>query len=148
MLLLELFSRSHSAYNTDTNQLAYKISLQAQLQSYRHNSLNIHLLKEVQAYAAAREEALPVHFDIVKLPHHGSARNISEDWPQVLRGDRYILCADGRRHPSKQTAAKLLRWYGTAEIVSPWAWWNSGYFSVEEEEQFIHSNRLRLIVGK
>lgn len=106
------------------------------------------LLKEVQAYAAAREEALPVHFDIVKLPHHGSARNISEDWPQVLRGDRYILCADGRRHPSKQTAAKLLRWYGTAEIVSPWAWWNSGYFSVEEEEQFIHSNRLRLIVGK
>lgn len=104
------------------------------------------LLKGVQAYAAAKREVLPIYFDVVKLSHHGSARNISEDWPKVLWGERYILCADGRRHPSKQTIAKLLNWYGTAEIVSPRAWWNSGYFSAGEEEQFIRSNRLRLVL--
>lgn len=106
------------------------------------------LLRGVQDYAAAREEALPIYFDMVKLPHHGSARNLSENWPQVLGGKRYILCADGRRHPSKQTIAKLLRWYGTAEIVSPRAWWNSGYFSAEEDEQWLRSNRLRLVLGE
>lgn len=106
------------------------------------------LLRGVQDYAAGREEALPICFDMVKLPHHGSARNLSENWPQVLWGKRYLLCADGRRHPSKQTIAKLLRWYGTAEIVSPRAWWNSGYFSAEEEEQWLRSNRLRLVLGE
>lgn len=107
------------------------------------------LLKGIQNYAAVRKEkTFPIHFDMVKLPHHGSARNLSEEWPQVLWGKSYILCADGRRHPSKQTIAKLLHWYGTIEIVSSRAWWNSGYFSVQEKEKFVRSNKLCLILSK
>jgi len=102
------------------------------------------LLDSVRDYAGRRHEKLPVCFDAVKLPHHGSAGNISEAWPNVIRGERYILCADGRRHPSKQTIAKLLSWYGDAEIVSPRDWWSSGYFTDAEVERFIRSKHLRL----
>lgn len=103
------------------------------------------LLDGVQAYAG---EKLPVRFDAVKLPHHGSAGNISDEWPKVLQAERYIICADGRHHPNKQTVAKLLDWYGTVEIVSPQDWWSYGYFSATDVKQFIESKRLRLILGK
>lgn len=70
------------------------------------------VVEGVRTYAGQRQEDLPVYFDAVKLPHHGSAGNISNEWPEALQGGQYILCADGRRHPSKQTVAKLLKWYG------------------------------------
>lgn len=68
--------------------------------------------------------------------------------PKVFRAERYILCADGRRHPSKQTVAKLLSWYGDVEIVSPQNWWSDGYFSAADIKQFIESKRLRVTMGK
>ena len=106
------------------------------------------LMESVRAYAEERQEELPIYFDAVKLPHHGSAGNISEEWPEVLRGEWYVLCANGWRHPSKQTVAKLLKWYGAVELVSSHDWWNDGYFSSAETEQFIHSKRLRFTQEK
>lgn len=106
------------------------------------------LTESVRTYAEKTGEKLPVRFDAVKLPHHGSAGNISEEWPEVIWGERYILCADGRCHPSKQTVAKLLKWYGDIKLVSTCNWWSSGFFSSAEVEQFIHSKRLQLIWEK
>lgn len=106
------------------------------------------LLEGVRRYAAMKEERLPIFFDAVKLPHHGSARNISEQWPEVLESRRYILCADGRRHPDKQTVAKLVKWYSKIEIFSARCWWSDGFFSVSDQEHWIDPGYLRLNMTK
>lgn len=106
------------------------------------------ILESVRTYAELREEDIPIRFDAVKLPHHGSAGNISEEWTKVFQAERYFLCADGRRHPSKQTVAKLLSWYEAVEIVSPRNWWSDGFFSAADIEQFIEPKRLRLTQRK
>lgn len=112
------------------------------------DSWSADILESVCTYAKVRGKELPIHFDAVKLPHHGSAGNISEEWPKVFHAQQYILCADGRSHPSKHTIAKLLNWYGDVEIVSPRDWWNSGYFSDKDIAQFIESKRLQLTLKK
>lgn len=112
------------------------------------DSWSADILESVRIYAEDRGEELPIRFDAVKLPHHGSAGNISEEWPKVFCAQRYILCADGRSHPSKQTIAKLLNWYGDVKIVSPLDWWKSGFFSDKDIAQFIESKRLQLTLKK
>lgn len=68
------------------------------------------------------------YFDLVKLPHHGSARNISEQYPSSFHASDYLICTDGVDHPDKQTIAKLEKWYGNINVYSPSAWWKNGYF--------------------
>ncbi|HQX10141.1 MAG TPA: hypothetical protein PKY66_07005 [Thermoflexales bacterium] len=35
------------------------------------------------------------HVDLLKLPHHGSARNASPGFFRTVKADRYLICADG-----------------------------------------------------
>lgn len=56
------------------------------------------------------------HFDLVKLPHHGSSRNISEKLLDMIDADTFLICADGTSHPNKQTIAKLLKHYKTVTV--------------------------------
>jgi hypothetical protein len=37
-----------------------------------------------------------LHVDILKVPHHGSARNVSKDFFKVVTADRYVISANGR----------------------------------------------------
>lgn len=67
-------------------------------------------------------------FDLVKLPHHGSVRNISEQYPASFQASSFLICTDGVDHPDKQTIAKLEKWYGSINIYSPSAWWKQAYF--------------------
>lgn len=67
-------------------------------------------------------------FDLVKLPHHGSIRNISDHYPTAFQASNYLICTDGVSHPDKQTIAKLEKWYGSINVYSPSAWWKDGYF--------------------
>ncbi|MEO6061134.1 MAG: hypothetical protein ABIQ99_04245 [Thermoflexales bacterium] len=36
-----------------------------------------------------------VHVDLLKLPHHGSARNATPEFLRKVKADRYLICADG-----------------------------------------------------
>lgn len=49
-------------------------------------------------------------YDFIKLSHHGSVRNLSEEWSGKIKCQTYMICADGSTHPDKQTIAKLLKW--------------------------------------
>lgn len=102
------------------------------------------ILDGLSLYMETQQTEKPVRFDAVKLPHHGSAGNISETWPDVLQSQRYIICADGKPHPDKLTIAKLLKWYGDVEVISARDWWEDGYFSQRDVEQFIVPKRLSL----
>lgn len=57
------------------------------------------------------QESLPKVIDIVKLPHHGSEKDISKEFITNTEVSYYILSTDGQRHghPSKQVIASILR---------------------------------------
>ena len=80
-------------------------------------------------------------FDLVKLPHHGSIRNISDTLLNSINADSFLICADGSCHPDKQTVAKLLKRYGNIKIFSNYSWWLSG-FILKEDYKYITKGRL------
>ena len=77
-------------------------------------------------------------YDLVKLPHHGSARNISEDYKDNIHSVNFLICTDGVSHPDKQTIAKLEKWYSEINIFSPSSWWKSGYFTAGDKNHRIN----------
>lgn len=77
------------------------------------------------------------HFDLVKLPHHGAAGNLSEEYPNIIQSDSFLICTDGVMHPDKQTIAKLIKWYGCCTVYSPSNWWSSGFFTDTDDRSSI-----------
>jgi beta-lactamase superfamily II metal-dependent hydrolase len=73
-------------------------------------------------------------YEMVKLPHHGSARNISEDWKDKIACKNFMICTDGNGHPDKQTLAKLLKWYDEVNIYCSVNWWSSRLFFGEDKQ--------------
>lgn len=50
-----------------------------------------------------------IHVDIFKVPHHGSVRNATEDFFDVVTADTYIISADGRHdNPDFETLAWIV----------------------------------------
>jgi Predicted hydrolase (metallo-beta-lactamase superfamily) len=76
-------------------------------------------------------------FDLIKLPHHGSVRNISEAYPAAVRSSNFLICTDGRGHPDKQTIAKLEQWYGEIQVYSPCDWWKKDFFTADDRDHKI-----------
>lgn len=62
-------------------------------------------------------------YDMIKLPHHGSVRNLSEKWGETIRCNNFMICTDGIMHPDKHTIAKLLKWYDKLTIYGSTNWW-------------------------
>lgn len=80
-------------------------------------------------------------YDLVKLPHHGSIRNISEDLLSKLEANVFLICADGTSHPNKQTVAKLLQRYGRVTIYSNYSWWMNVFLNAEDMK-YIQNGKL------
>ncbi|MEM7044715.1 MAG: hypothetical protein AAF543_18045, partial [Pseudomonadota bacterium] len=49
-----------------------------------------------------------VHFDLVKLPHHGSDRNVDDDFFEKVIADHYVISGDGRHHNPEIDTFKML----------------------------------------
>lgn len=96
---------------------------------------------------AESSESAPIYFDWIKLPHHGSCGNISEEWPKYIRCRNYIISTDGVRHPDKQTIAKLLKWNlkrnENLEIYGNYSWWRDGFLAEEDKEKYLRTGKLR-----
>ncbi|WP_328875620.1 MBL fold metallo-hydrolase [Streptomyces sp. NBC_00287] len=52
----------------------------------------------------------PLHVDLLKLPHHGSDRNVESDFFENIHADHYVISADGvkHHHPSEDTLRMLV----------------------------------------
>jgi beta-lactamase superfamily II metal-dependent hydrolase len=49
-----------------------------------------------------------VHVDILKIPHHGSERNMSREFFEHVTADHYVISANGDFHnPDKSTLVML-----------------------------------------
>jgi hypothetical protein len=80
----------------------------------------------------AQRGGTTLHVDAYKLPHHGSARNVTRDTVERVTAETYLVSTDGSffRHPDEAAMARVLE-YGTrgstlafnhrTETTSPWA---------------------------
>ncbi|MGW0610958.1 ComEC/Rec2 family competence protein [Streptomyces sp. NPDC002788] len=52
----------------------------------------------------------PLHVDLLKVPHHGSDRNVEAGFFEQVRADHYVISADGIRHhhPHEDTLRRLV----------------------------------------
>lgn len=51
-----------------------------------------------------------MHVDVLKLPHHGSDRNVDDDFFERIRADHYVVSGDGRHgNPELETLEMILR---------------------------------------
>ncbi|MGI9509174.1 MAG: ComEC/Rec2 family competence protein [Geminicoccaceae bacterium] len=51
-----------------------------------------------------------IHVDVLKLPHHGSDRNVEDDFFERVTADHYVISCDGRHHnPELETYRMLFR---------------------------------------
>jgi hypothetical protein len=58
--------------------------------------------------AAGATEGGRIHVDILKLPHHGSIRNVDDDFFERITADHYVVSADGKHgNPESETLDKI-----------------------------------------
>jgi hypothetical protein len=53
-----------------------------------------------------------IHFDLLKLPHHGSNNNVEEDFFRRITASTYVVSGDGVRFPNPNENA--MRWLAKA----------------------------------
>ncbi|MYY44002.1 ComEC/Rec2 family competence protein [Elizabethkingia anophelis] len=57
-------------------------------------------------------EAKPIDVDYVKISHHGSSNNTSQEQLSLIRSDNFIISTNGgtakHRHPSRETIARIV----------------------------------------
>jgi hypothetical protein len=46
--------------------------------------------------------------DVLKLPHHGSIRNVDRDFLERIEADHYVVSADGKHHNPDLEMLELL----------------------------------------
>lgn len=87
-------------------------------------------------------------FDLVKVPHHGSTKNMTLELSEVLKSDRYLISTNGNKHthPNLESLAKLI--YMNKDISKEF------YFNYETKaskqictEEIKKSFNLEVVVG-
>jgi len=53
-------------------------------------------IRDGLASAGFLDSAGRVHFDVIKMPHHGSNRDMRLDWLQKITADHYVISANGQ----------------------------------------------------
>ena len=66
-----------------------------------------HVLAGLEAQGALAPGGT-MHVDLLKLPHHGSIRNVDRDFFERITADHYVVSADGRHHNPDVGALELL----------------------------------------
>ncbi len=68
--------------------------------------------------AGGRDPDAPFAIDILKVPHHGSDRNLSEKFLNLFPADHYVISADGRYgNPDLATLTGMAQTLGNREYV-------------------------------
>lgn len=74
------------------------------------------LLAALRAYNSVNGS--PIKFDLMKLPHHGSVRNITKDIMEEIVCSNFVISTNVNKKylfPNKETIAKLIRYRNYAE---------------------------------
>ena len=86
-------------------------------------------------------------FEILKLPHHGSDRNISRDLLKKVEAKQYIIST--KNMVRKTVLKRFIDEKETSEILCNYNWWDNGYCTEQDRTEIIDSGRLILhYIGK
>lgn len=81
---------------------------------------------------------------LVKLPHHGSKKNVNLDLLKKLNCDQYIICHKNQVY--KETLARIMKFNDTANIYCNYDWWsNSNFFTQKDKENYIDTKKLNIV---
>ncbi len=68
-----------------------------------------HLLEGLQQAGVLKQDGA-IYIDVFKLPHHGSARNVTPELFERIIADTYVICGDGKHdNPDFQTLEWLVQ---------------------------------------
>lgn len=81
-------------------------------------------------------------FEIVKLPHHGSQRNISRELIQKLNADRFIISTN--KKIEKIVLRRFIEEREETEILCNYTWWKNGYFTGNDMREIIDTGKLSM----
>ena len=88
-----------------------------------------------------------VNVDLIKLSHHGSGANISNEMLNVIRSDHYMLSTTGEKL-SKYLWARLIKYERKAVVHCNYDWWKRiychAYFSEKDVEKYIRTGKLEV----
>lgn len=61
----------------------------------------------------------PYRFDLVKVPHHGSERNLSKAFVEAIDCERYLFSSNGAyfQHPSQPAVARVVHYGKEPELI-------------------------------
>jgi beta-lactamase superfamily II metal-dependent hydrolase len=60
----------------------------------------------------------PVKLDVLKMPHHGSIRNVTAQFIDFFQADNYVFSANGKfDNPDAETVEALVKAHGARNIV-------------------------------
>jgi len=68
--------------------------------------------------AAGHATDKPVHLDILKIPHHGSNRNITREFLELFPAEHYVISADGKHsNPDVSTLRAMAETLGNRPYI-------------------------------
>lgn len=98
------------------------------------DSTSENILRAINKYYACDE------FEIVKLPHHGSPRNISRELIKQIKSERFIISTNKR--VDKVTLRRFLEERENTEFLLNYDWWSNGYFTNDDRKKYIDTNKI------
>ena len=96
----------------------------------------------VSAWKELELPAGPVKVDLLKMPHHGSIRNCTEDFLEFFPADHYVFSADGTfDNPDGPTIEAVVKMHGHRSIVLHFTnadvTWPHGPYKLEKNQQSV-----------
>ena len=79
-------------------------------------------------------------FEIVKLPHHGSPRNISRELIRGLDTERFIVSTN--KKIDKVTLRRFGEEQDHTELLLNYDWWSDEYFTINDQQKYIDTNKI------
>lgn len=90
--------------------------------------------------------APPYSFDLVKLPHHGSDKNVSKEFVEAIDCPRYLFSTNGARykHPSQAAVARVIRHAKQPKLIFNY---RSAYTEIWENKPLQLANKYSVLYG-
>ena len=116
---------------TNTSSLSVLIEYQGKKMLFLGDSLPSDIVSTLNKFGYSNKNRLQL--DIVKVSHHGSKHNTSNELLEIISCDKFLISTDGRRHghPDKETLARIIYSQNCPELIFNYDIYNN-IFSKEE----------------
>lgn len=79
-------------------------------------------------------------FEVVKLPHHGSPRNVSRELIRKLHADKFIISSNKRI--DKTLLRRFAEEKGRAKFLLNYDSWQGGYFTENDMQKYVSKDKI------